>query len=222
MKYYYDNKNKYSPVQPVMSGGKLKDWIGYDHSAVAPFIKFTVPSVSFPGNISSGYYYDLQFSASNKIRVVSNTASAWCSVSSITDAKSGYVRLVPQSNGSSARNGVILFETIDGLAKNSITVTQEPSYKTITLNVNYNSGTQKLTGSATSPVSENITMKVRYYNISGNLSQLAIIIIQQNNTLAQTTIRPIWEVGKIVIDSVNEVTDPPFIGIDQTRYTWFK
>ena len=34
MSWYYDNKNPASPVQPVMGGGRIKDWIGYDHSYV--------------------------------------------------------------------------------------------------------------------------------------------------------------------------------------------
>ena len=33
MSWYYNNKNQYSEVQPVMGGGRIKDWIGYDHSA---------------------------------------------------------------------------------------------------------------------------------------------------------------------------------------------
>lgn len=32
IKWYYDNKNSESPVQPVMNNGKIMDWIGYDHS----------------------------------------------------------------------------------------------------------------------------------------------------------------------------------------------
>lgn len=31
MKYFYDNKNPNSPVQPVIPG-KATDWIGYDHT----------------------------------------------------------------------------------------------------------------------------------------------------------------------------------------------
>ena len=34
MKWYYDNKNPASPVQPVMNNGEITDWIGYDHNAV--------------------------------------------------------------------------------------------------------------------------------------------------------------------------------------------
>lgn len=32
--YYYNNKNPYSTVQPVMAGGRITDWIWYDHNAV--------------------------------------------------------------------------------------------------------------------------------------------------------------------------------------------
>lgn len=34
MSWFYNNKNPDSPVQPVMGGGKITDWIGYDHSAI--------------------------------------------------------------------------------------------------------------------------------------------------------------------------------------------
>ena len=30
--WFYANKNPKSPVQPVMGGGRISDWIGYDHS----------------------------------------------------------------------------------------------------------------------------------------------------------------------------------------------
>lgn len=32
MKWYYDNKNPSSPVQPIMDNGKITDWIGYEHN----------------------------------------------------------------------------------------------------------------------------------------------------------------------------------------------
>ncbi len=35
MSWFYNNKNPDSPVQPVMGGGKITDWIGYDHSAIS-------------------------------------------------------------------------------------------------------------------------------------------------------------------------------------------
>lgn len=34
MSWFYNNKNPDSPVQPVMEGGKITDWIGYGHSAI--------------------------------------------------------------------------------------------------------------------------------------------------------------------------------------------
>lgn len=33
MSWFYNNKNPDSRVQPVIGGGKITDWIGYDHSA---------------------------------------------------------------------------------------------------------------------------------------------------------------------------------------------
>lgn len=40
MSWFYNNKNPYSPVQPVMGGGKITDWIGYDHSAIDPLTQW--------------------------------------------------------------------------------------------------------------------------------------------------------------------------------------
>lgn len=36
--YYYNNKNPDSPVQPVMAGGRITDWIGYDHHTHHPVL----------------------------------------------------------------------------------------------------------------------------------------------------------------------------------------
>lgn len=36
--YYYNNKNPDSPVQPVMTGGRITDWIGYDHHASSSIV----------------------------------------------------------------------------------------------------------------------------------------------------------------------------------------
>lgn len=36
--YYYNNKNPDSPVQPVMAGGRITDWIGYDHHASSSIV----------------------------------------------------------------------------------------------------------------------------------------------------------------------------------------
>lgn len=40
MSWFYNNKNPDSPVQPVMGGGKITDWIGYDHSAFDPLTQW--------------------------------------------------------------------------------------------------------------------------------------------------------------------------------------
>lgn len=40
MSWFYNNKNPDSPVQPVMRGGKITDWIGYDHSANDPLTQW--------------------------------------------------------------------------------------------------------------------------------------------------------------------------------------
>ncbi|WP_302604592.1 hypothetical protein [uncultured Alistipes sp.] len=37
LSWFYANKNPASPVQPVMGGGKISDWIGYDHYATTGF-----------------------------------------------------------------------------------------------------------------------------------------------------------------------------------------
>lgn len=62
MSWFYNNKNPDSPVQPVMRGGKITDWIGYDHSAIDPltqwryyynFAKFFDEIPNPPGQYSS-------------------------------------------------------------------------------------------------------------------------------------------------------------------------
>ena len=62
MSWFYNNKNPDSPVQPVMGGGKITDWIGYDHSAFDPltqwryyynFAKFFDEIQNPPGQYSS-------------------------------------------------------------------------------------------------------------------------------------------------------------------------
>lgn len=62
MSWFYNNKNPYSPVRPVMGGGKITDWIGYDHSAIDPltqwryyynFAKFFDEITNPPGQYSS-------------------------------------------------------------------------------------------------------------------------------------------------------------------------
>lgn len=62
MSWFYNNKNPNSPVRPVMGGGKITDWIGYDHSAIDPltqwryyynFAKFFDEIPNPPGQYSS-------------------------------------------------------------------------------------------------------------------------------------------------------------------------
>lgn len=63
MSWFYNNKNPDSPVQPVMEGGKITDWIGYGHSAINDpltqwryyynFAKFFDEIQNLPGQFSS-------------------------------------------------------------------------------------------------------------------------------------------------------------------------
>lgn len=60
MSWFYNNKNPYSPVRPVMGGGKITDWIGYDHSDPLTqwryyynFAKFFDEIPNLPGQYSS-------------------------------------------------------------------------------------------------------------------------------------------------------------------------
>lgn len=103
MSWFYNNKNPYSPVQPVMEGGKITDWIGYDHSAIDPltqwryyynFAKFFDEIQNPPGYYSS--YIEVNHSktgpAANKDRCVLYTGP------SITDfTKNGYIYITSQN-----------------------------------------------------------------------------------------------------------------------------
>lgn len=157
MKWYYDNKNPNSPVQPVMAGGKLKDWIGYDHHAVKPFIQFTVPGISFPSQMSS---YALYYTASNTIRVKSSNISGWCSISSIDTQ---YVHFSVQQNyNPTIRSGSVVFETVDGLATATVTISQAAGTKpNITLSVQLDS-IYSATIRSSEPVKDNLAIYVMY------------------------------------------------------------
>lgn len=51
MSWFYNNKNPDSPVQPVMGGGKITDWIGYDHSATnTPTVVLCVGTKNYTTN----------------------------------------------------------------------------------------------------------------------------------------------------------------------------
>ena len=156
MKWYYDNKNPNSPVQPIMAGGKLKDWIGYDHKAVKPFIQFTVPGVSFPSQMSS---YSLYYTASNTIRVKSSNISGWCSIA----IGEQYVYFSVQENyNPTIRSGSVVFETVDGLATATVTVSQAAGAKPeITLSVQLDS-IYSATVRSSEPVKDNLTVYVMY------------------------------------------------------------
>lgn len=103
MSWFYNNKNPDSPVQPVMGGGKITDWIGYDHSAIDPltqwryyynFAKFFDEIPNPPGQYSS--YIQVNHSktgpAANKERCVLYSGP------NITDhTKSGYIYVMGSS-----------------------------------------------------------------------------------------------------------------------------
>jgi hypothetical protein len=44
--WFYNNQNPASPVHPIMTNGKLKDWIGYDHSATTTHTLDITPKTS--------------------------------------------------------------------------------------------------------------------------------------------------------------------------------
>lgn len=72
MKYYYDHKNPYSEVQPVMAGGKMKDWIGYNHSGIGIHDHYLV------GNRTSYFVTDYKPTNKTSIRAIvefANTGS---------------------------------------------------------------------------------------------------------------------------------------------------
>ena len=97
MSWFYNNKNPYSPVQPVMGGGKITDWIGYDHSANDPltqwryyynFAKFFDEIPNPPGKYSSF----IQVNHSKTGPAASNERCILYSGPNITDqTKNGYI-----------------------------------------------------------------------------------------------------------------------------------
>ena len=97
MSWFYNNKNPYSPVQPVMGGGKITDWIGYDHSAIDPltqwryyynFAKFFDEIQNPPGQYSSF----IQVNHSKTGPAASNERCVLYSGPNITDhTKNGYI-----------------------------------------------------------------------------------------------------------------------------------
>lgn len=98
MSWFYNNKNPDSPVQPVMGrGGKITDWIGYDHSANDPltqwryyynFAKFFDEIPNPPGQYSSF----IQVNHSKTGPAASNERCVLYSGPNITDyTKNGYI-----------------------------------------------------------------------------------------------------------------------------------
>lgn len=116
MSWFYNNKNPDSPVQPVMRGGKITDWIGYDHSANDPltqwryyynFAKFFDEIQNPPGQYSS--YIDVNHSKTGP--AASNERCILYSGPNITDyTKNGYIYI---TNPSVAINKSYIFVQCD-------------------------------------------------------------------------------------------------------------
>lgn len=98
MSWFYNNKNPDSPVQPVMGGGKITDWIGYDHSAINDpltqwryyynFAKFFDEIPNPPGQYSSS----IQVNHSKTGPAASNERCVLYSGPNITNyTKNGYI-----------------------------------------------------------------------------------------------------------------------------------
>lgn len=97
MSWFYNNKNPDSPVQPVRGGGKITDWIGYDHSAIDPltqwryyynFAKFFDEIPNPPGQYSS--FIEVNHSKTGP--AASNERCILYTGPSITDyTKNGYI-----------------------------------------------------------------------------------------------------------------------------------
>lgn len=103
MSWFYNNKNPDSPVQPVMMGGKITDWIGYDHSANDPltqwryyynFAKFFDEIPNPPGQYSSF----IQVNHSKTGPAASKERCVLYSGPNITDyTKNGYIYITSSS-----------------------------------------------------------------------------------------------------------------------------
>lgn len=103
MSWFYNNKNPDSPVQPVMGGGKITDWIGYDHSANDPltqwryyynFAKFFDEIPNPPGQYSSF----IQVNHSKTGPAASNERCVLYSGPNIKDyTKNGYIYITSPS-----------------------------------------------------------------------------------------------------------------------------
>ena len=105
MSWFYNNKNPDSPVQPVMGGGKITDWIGYDHSAIDPltqwryyynFAKFFDEIPNPPGQYSSF----IQVNHSKTGPAASNERCVLYSGPNIIDyTKNGYIYITSPNVG---------------------------------------------------------------------------------------------------------------------------
>lgn len=104
MSWFYNNKNPDSPVQPVMGGGKITDWIGYDHSAINDpltqwryyynFAKFFDEIPNPPGQ----YFGSIQVNHSKTGPAASNERCVFYSGPNIKDyTKNGYIYTTSKS-----------------------------------------------------------------------------------------------------------------------------
>ena len=104
MSWFYNNKNPDSPVQPVREGGKITDWIGYDHSATNDpltqwryyynFAKFFDEIPNPPGQYSSS----IQVNHSKTGPAASNERCVLYTGPNILDyTKNGYICITSSS-----------------------------------------------------------------------------------------------------------------------------
>lgn len=114
MSWFYNNKNPDSPVQPVMRGGKITDWIGYDHSAINDpltqwryyynFAKFFNEIPNPPGQYSSS----IQVNHSKTGPAASNERCILYTGPNITDyTKNGYI-YIPNQNVATQKSYIMV------------------------------------------------------------------------------------------------------------------
>lgn len=128
LSWFYANQNPESPVRPVMAGGRIKQWVGYDHSAQSSFLDV------YPLEETLEYHGMLQDGSIGWASVMSSsewypsTTSSWLllvpQISPGGDGFSGSLEFWADENLlSSNRTGVIIIENSNGLTA-SITVEQ--------------------------------------------------------------------------------------------------
>lgn len=114
MSWFYNNKNPDSPVQPVMRGGKITDWIGYDHSAINDpltqwryyynFAKFFNEIPNPPGQYSSS----IRVNHSKTGPAASNERCILYTGPNITDyTKNGYIYM-PNPNVATEKSYIMV------------------------------------------------------------------------------------------------------------------